>query len=216
MTDLDQLPTRLTSVMEDPSARAIARTYADAFLNAAASAEGGAEAAVEEYQSFVNDVLVPHPEFANLLTSGILGPDERLGVVDRVVGPRASQRFTGFLQVLARHDRLDLLPLILEETKLRHEERTGRKRVTVTSAQPLTEETLREVTSRLDASLPFTPIVTNTVDATIIGGLIIQIGDTVYDSSLRNRLNQLSHRLSQRSLHEIQSGRDRFCTAEGD
>ncbi|MCA9036130.1 MAG: F0F1 ATP synthase subunit delta, partial [Planctomycetaceae bacterium] len=47
------------------------------------------------------------------------------------------------------------------------------------------------------------------------GGLIIQVGDTVYDSSLRSRLQQLRGRLVEKALNEIQSGRDRFSHTEG-
>ena len=49
----------------------------------------------------------------------------------------------------------------------------------------------------------------------ILGGLIVRIGDTVYDSSLRTRLRQMSGRLRERCLHEIQRGRDRFSHSAG-
>jgi F-type H+-transporting ATPase subunit delta len=49
-----------------------------------------------------------------------------------------------------------------------------------------------------------------------LGGIVIRVGDTIYDSSLALRIKQLRERLRQRSLHEIQSGRDRFGHPEGD
>ena len=45
---------------------------------------------------------------------------------------------------------------------------------------------------------------------------ILQVGDTVYDSSLRSRLKQLKGRLVEKAFNEIQSGRDRFSHPEGD
>ena len=54
------------------------------------------------------------------------------------------------------------------------------------------------------------------VDESLIGGLVIQVGDTVYDSSLRTRIKTLAGRLTERTLNEIQSGRDRFSHPEGD
>ena len=50
----------------------------------------------------------------------------------------------------------------------------------------------------------------------LIGGIVIRVADTVYDSSLATRVAQLRDRIQQRSLHEIQSGRDRFGTPERD
>jgi F-type H+-transporting ATPase subunit delta len=88
--------------------------------------------------------------------------------------------------------------------------------VTVVSARPLPDEWRDRIRRRLEETLPFKPIIENKVDPGILGGLIIQVGDTVYDSSLQARMKQLRGRLRQRSLHEIQSGRDRFSHSEGD
>ena len=212
MADAEKPQTRVPSVMQDPSAQAIARVYADAFLNAAGD-QG--ETALVELASFLDDVLKAHPDFERVLLSGIINREDKLRLIDRVIAPRGSEMFTNFLRVLARHDRLDLLPLILAESQLKHETRMGRKRVQVRSAKVLSEETLGSIRARLDEKLPFDPILVPVVDAGMLGGVVIQIGDTVYDSSLRTRMKQLRNRLRQRSLHEIQSGRDRFSYPEG-
>ena len=214
MAEEQQLPTRPPSVMEDPSAQAIARTYADAFLNAAAGT--GVDDALEEFASFVADVLDANPKFEAILLSGIVRRDEKIKLIDRAIAPYGSELFVNFLRVLAQHDRLELLPMILGESQVRHEVRTGRQRVQVTSAQPLSEETRNDVRKRLAESLPFEPILEERTDPAVLGGLVIQVGDTVYDSSLRTRLKQLRRRLRERSLNEIQGGRDRFSHPEGD
>jgi F-type H+-transporting ATPase subunit delta len=210
----DRSRTRPPSVLEDPSAQQIARVYADAFLRAAQSA--GAQGLLDEYESFLENVLERHPEFASLLSSGVLTRDEKLAMIDRVVAPRGSASFTNFLRVLARHDRLGLLPIIFRESVKRHEEQAGRRRVQVTSARELSQSAREQIRQRLVESFPFEPILETSVDQSLLGGLVIRIGDTVYDTSLRTRLRQLRGRLLQRSLHEIQSGRDRFSHPEGD
>jgi F-type H+-transporting ATPase subunit delta len=207
------VPTRIPTVLEDPSSQAVARVYADAFLKAA---EGvGVPGALEEFASFLDDVLAKNPEFERLLTSGIVSRDEKVGIIDRVVKPLGSELFTNFLRVLARHERLGLLPIILRESAAKYEAAQGKGHVRVTSAKPLAEAELASIRQRLAASLPFDPIVDSHVDPSLLGGLVIQVGDTVHDSSLRTRLKQLRLRLRQRSLHEIQSGRDRFSSPEG-
>lgn len=207
MTENPQLQTRVSSVLEDPSAQAVARVYADGFLQAAGDRSGEL---LEEFTSLQDDVLSRNSDFAGLLMSGLLGRDEKLRLIERTIAPHASEFFTNFLRVLARHDRLDLLPSILQEVHVKHESAGGRRRVTVTSAMPLSDDVQRHVYERLNAALPFDPIIIPRVDPKVIGGLIIQVGDTVYDTSLRTRLNQLRSRLRQRSLYEIQSGRNRF------
>ena len=117
MNQPDQLQTRVSSVMEDPSAQALARTYATAFLNAAASV--GVSDALEEFQSFVNDVLAASPEFESILLSGIVSDTQKVELIDRVLAGQASDLFNNFLRVLAQHGRLELLPTILEQSQQR-------------------------------------------------------------------------------------------------
>ncbi len=207
------LPTRPSHVLEDPSAKAVATVYARSFLEAAASA--GLENPLEEMSSFVEELLHDNPRFERLLLTGATGREEKLGIIDRVVAPRAPAVFTNFLKVLANRERMELLPLILDETRLEHERQTGRRRVLITSAVELSSSQLQRIEERLRESLPFQPVVMTDVDPSLLGGIVIQIGDTVYDSSLRARLQTLKHRLRERYLHEIQSGRNRFSSPEG-
>jgi len=214
MAGKSQIKTRIESVMEDPHLGAVARIYADAFLNAVPAPQLGE--ALDEFRSFVDDILAKQPDLSRLMLSGTVSRDQKLQLIDRIVAGRASELFTNFLRVLARHDRLDLLRLILAQCDIEAEKRSGRKRVQVISARPLSEGDLSRIRERLAAELAIQPVLEPAVDPDILGGLRIRVGDTVYDGSLRARLEQLRHRVRERSLHEIQSGRDRFSHSERD
>ena len=209
-----QIKTRIESVMADPHMGAVARVYADAFLNAVPA--GQIEEALAEFRSFVEEVLEKQRDFARLLTSDMVGREQKLTLIDRIVAGRGSELFTNFLRVLARHDRLNLLPLVLAQCGIEYEKRLGRKRVQLVTAKPLPEEALAKIRDRLASVLPFQPVMEPAVDPDVLGGLRIRVGDTVYDGSLRARLKQLRHRVRERSLHEIQSGRNRFSHPERD
>jgi F-type H+-transporting ATPase subunit delta len=200
-------------VLADPSAKAVARVYAQAYLDAAKSS--GLSQPLEDLTSFHDDVLQLNPEFARLLTSEVTTRDEKVGLIDRVVAPRASQFFTNFLRVLARHERLDILPLILGEAWLEQERREGKRRVQVTTPLPLTDAQRGQIRDRLKAALPYDPVLLTETDESLLGGMVIRVGDTIFDGSLRTRLTDLKLRLRERYLHEIQSGRDRFSSPEG-
>jgi F-type H+-transporting ATPase subunit delta len=120
------------------------------------------------------------------------------------------------LSVLAKHERLELLSDVLNEVHRQFEIRSGQKRVQIVSGRALTSASIENIQRQLEQTLPFQPILEVSVDPTLLGGLVIRVGDTVYDSSLRSRLKQLRDRLRQRSIHEIQSGRDRFSHSERD
>jgi F-type H+-transporting ATPase subunit delta len=199
---------RVKRVLDDPSTQAISRVYATALLDAAGDDGAGA---VEELDSFI-DVLDAHENFRSIFLSGIMNRDEQLGVIDRVVAPRASGNFSNFLRVLAEHDRLSLLPAILVLATLELEKRNGQQRVEVVSARALDEATLERVRKQINDAFDFEPIIEPSTDPGLIGGLVIRVGNKVYDGSLRSRVNQLAKRLQQECIHEIQSGRDRFST----
>lgn len=208
-----QLQTRQSHVLEDPSSKAVARVYALAFLDAAASA--GEQNPLEELTSFHDDVLKARPEFGALLASQAVGPDQKLGILERTVTSKASPFFANFLRVLSRHNRLELIPAILDEAWLEHERRNNQRRIQVRSALALTDAQLKDISDRLRSQFQFEPILQPSVDESLLGGVVIQIGDTVYDSSLRTRVRTLRDRLRERYLNEIQSGRNRFSHSAG-
>jgi F-type H+-transporting ATPase subunit delta len=212
MADQNPQASGVTSVMEDPSSQAVARTYADALLD---SAGDGTDGVLEELGSFVDDVLAKLPELREVFFARVIGREEKIHLIDRVFGPRTTPLVANFLRVLVRHDRLELVSLIVREARLRQEVRSGKQRVQIKTAMPLSDPAKERLRQRLAESLPFDPILETQVDPSLIGGIVIRVADTVYDSSLATRVEQLRERIQQRSLHEIQSGRDRFSSAEG-
>lgn len=209
----DNLPERPSHVLQDPSAQAVARMYGRAFL--AVAEEGQAGEVLEELTSFYDDVVKGHPEFGSLLLDELISGDEKLRLIERVVAPRASELLANFLRVLAKHERLSLLPTVLEQSWREFERLSGQTRVQITSAVELGPEQIERIRDRLRSALSADPIVVPEVDPSLIGGLIVRVDDTIYDGSLRTRLQGLQRRLRERYLNEIQVGRDRFSHPAG-
>jgi len=206
--------TRPESVLEDPGARAVATLYAESFLSAAAT--NNTPSAPEELSSFLTDVLAQFPEFSDVLLSDFAGRDEKLKIISRVIAPRCSEFFANFLRVLVRHGRMELLPVINEVVVRLQETAAGRQRVKVRSARLLTSKARADIVAALNARFGFDPILEESIDPQLLGGVVLQIGDTVFDSSLRSRLKALQGRLVEKTFNEIQSRRDRFSHPEGD
>jgi F-type H+-transporting ATPase subunit delta len=210
--DLQQ-ETRVSNATEDPGVQSIARVYAVAYLDAAGPA--GINDAMAELASFVDDVLVQQPDFDRLLRGAGLARDEKLRLIERVVASRATPLFANFLKVLVKHGRVDLVPAIRRLGQLEIEKRSGRQRARVTSAVELSAETLASVQSSLGATQNCELILETRIDPSLLGGLVIRVGDTVYDGSMKTQIKQLRARLRERCLNEIQRGRDRFSHPEG-
>ena len=208
-----ELRTRIPSVMEDPGARSVAKVYAEAYLETAGTA--GIPAALEELGSFVSDVLKANPEFDHMLRTQELGVDAKLQLIERVVVPRSTAMFGNFIRVVAHHDRLELMPLIHDLAVREAERRLGQRRVKITSASELSSDTLEAIRNSVATALQVQPILETQVDPTLLGGMTIRVGDTVYDGSLKTQVKQLRVRLRERCLNEIQRGRDRFSHQDG-
>lgn len=200
--------------MVDPGTLSVAKVYAVSLLNAAEK-DQSTDAVLGEFRAMLEEVFTPHPEFERLLCGGMTSVDAKLGLINKVLAPRVSPLLVSTLKVLVHHERLDILRAVYAACQLEHEQRSGRIRVQVTSAVPLSETVLQGLRERLSQSLSADPIILASLDPQILGGLVIRVGDTVYDGSVRNRLRQLRGQLRQRCLNEVQRGRDRFSHSAG-
>jgi len=198
----------------DVGAQRVARVYAEALLNAAQK-QGQADAVFEELDSLVQDIFPVQPEFEVLLSSAAAGRKARAEVLRVVFADRASELFFNFLQVLNDNERLDLLRAIRFAYRDLHDERAGRIRVQVRSAVPLADDQQNRLAQRIREAFHIEPVLVTGVDAALLGGLHVRIGDMLYDASVRAQLDNIRTEIIARSSHEIQSQRDRFCSANG-
>ncbi|QDV29067.1 ATP synthase subunit delta, sodium ion specific [Planctopirus ephydatiae] len=199
--------TRIPSVLDDPSSLGVARVYAEALLGAA-----GDQAAdvVEELKLLTETLLNGSTGLEEIFSNRAMGRDEKLAFVEKTFSGRASDSLVRFLLVLANHDRLDLVRAVSHVAELELQKKLGQKQVHVTSAAPLSPQEYEAVVNRLKETMGLEPQVEVKVDPELVGGLVVRVGDMVYDGSLRTRLEQLRAQLRERCLNEIQRGRDRF------
>ncbi len=197
----------------DAATQEIAAIYAKALLSAAETA-GKAARIVDEAEQIVG-WLAGQPKFEQVLASELLGDDEKQGIIDRVFAPRYDGTLIDFLRVLSRRDRLGLLGPILREFDRQHSEVRGNVRVQVTTAAALPEAAAKQLAKALKPLAAGEPQLEVTVDPELIGGAVVRIGDTVYDGSVARQLQRLESQMINRSVHEIQSRRDRFRHSGG-
>ena len=201
-------PPRHPTVFDDATQH-VARVYAEAFLNAAQKSGQTAEM-VQDLDSLVNEVFAKDRYLELFLSSRAVSRERKAAALRAAFQGRASDLFVNFLLVLDDHDRLDALRSIAAAVRDLHEERTGKVRVEVRSALPLAEDQREKLRQELRASLGREPVLDARVDPELLGGLTVQVGDTLYDASIRTRLEQIRNQLIERSSYAIQSQRDRF------
>jgi F-type H+-transporting ATPase subunit delta len=195
----------------EPGAQRVARVYAEAFLNAAD--RRGQPAAVEELESLMRDVLPAQPLFAELLVSGAIGRRHKEAALRNIFDQKVSEVFLNFLLVLNDHQRLDLLPTIALAVREIMDERARRIRVRVHSAVPLADAQQSRLADEIRQTLGLEPVVETRVEPDLLGGVVVRVGDWLFDGSVRAELERIRNDIMARSSHEIQSRRDRFSTA---
>ncbi len=198
----------------DVGTERIARVYAEALFRAAQQHKQQDEV-LAELAAFVQDVLRQDPHFEAFLSSGAIGRHRKSEVIRSVFTNRASELFINALLVLNDHERLDLIrPIMLAYRELL-EDRAGRMRVLVRSAAALPDDQLGRLQEELRDTYRKEPVLETEIDPELLGGVVVRIGDWVYDHSVRTELEAIRNQIIARSSHEIQSRRDSFCLANG-
>lgn len=100
-----------------------------------------------------------------------------------------------FLGLLAAHGRMDHLPEILEAYRNFHDAGLGRARARVRSAVPLSDTERGELAARLARIVGKEVDLEESVDSTLLGGFVAQIGSLVVDGSLNGQLGRMRERL---------------------
>ncbi len=191
----------------------VGAVYAQAFLGAAAT-KGVLDEAVAELES-IAAALEANPKFESLLSSALVPHEEKTQILDRTFGGKLSPLVLDFLKVLSKHGRLDVTRAVYEQAQKLYDEQRGRVRVDVHTAVPLDGGQTSNLEASLRRILGGEPVLESTVDPSIIGGVVLRVGDTVYDGSVARQLLQVREQMINRSVHEIQSRRDRFRHSGG-
>jgi len=99
------------------------------------------------------------------------------------------------VHILVTGGLVDLLPQLHEAYEALLDEHRGRQRVEVTSAIPLDDQELERITNFLSGIIQKEVVATTVVDESILGGVVIRLGDRLLDGSARSRLEGLRNRL---------------------
>jgi F-type H+-transporting ATPase subunit delta len=132
---------------------------------------------------------------ALFLTSPVVPAEKKRAVLSALL-PGVSPEVGRFLAILARRDRLALVPEIAQVFRRLLNEHRGIAVAQVTTAVPIDERQKATIASRLGQRVGKTVTVETRVDPEILGGVIAQIGDNVLDGSVRGRLERLRRALT--------------------
>jgi F-type H+-transporting ATPase subunit delta len=171
----------------------VSRNYAEALLDLAERHEG-----IDVYQESIQSVtrlLDEDPSFRLFLETPRIDAEDKKAVVKKAFASLPVP-FVNFLLVTIDKRRQRLLSSIGRSFSDLVDARRNRAHVDVTVARNITEETKDRVAEKLSALLGKTAILHVRVNPEILGGIVVRSGDTIYDGSLRRRLDRMRRRLN--------------------
>ena len=175
-------------------AKLISKTYGEALFELAVE-ENKTDIFMEEILA-VRAAIKQNPDLSALMNHPKIVKEEKIQVMENIFKGRVSEELVGFLKLIISKDRYGEIDEILEYFLDKIKEFKGIGVAYVTTPFPLdeikksiVEDKLLETTSYNSMEMHFD------VDATLIGGMVIRIGDRVVDSTIKTKLTELEKQL---------------------
>jgi F-type H+-transporting ATPase subunit delta len=174
----------------------ISKRYARAFFEIAVE-EKQIERYFDELRQF-SSIVSQNKDLGEFLANPIFEQDAKkkvlLGIISKL---KLSGITVNFLKLLVDKKRIDVLSDIEACYRQLMDEALLKLRVTVKTAFPLSRETQDLIVSQLEKVTGKKIEVTIENDNSLLGGIVIGVGDTLYDGSIKNQLNNMRNLLGE-------------------
>ncbi len=176
-------------------AKLVSKTYGDALFELALEEEK-VDAFFEEAKTFL-EVIRKEDELVKFMRHPKIVKEEKLKTGKKIFDENFSKEFAGFLMILVQKDRFTEVEKILEYFIGRVKEYKKIGVAYVSTAAALSDRQKESVEKRLLETTAYEAFEMNyTVDETLLGGMVIRVGDRVVDTSIKSKLKSLSKQLS--------------------
>lgn len=162
--------------------------YAKAIIDIAT--ESNNTAAVNNDMGTIVSAIKENDELKDFLSNPIVNGEVKMSALSEIF-PSLQAETKGLFQLLLANKRFEILSAIAVEFNKLFDLASGIEQAVVTTAVPLTAELEVQVKNKLKEFSSNTISITNVVDASIIGGFVLRIGDKQYNASVANKLQQL-------------------------
>lgn len=167
----------------------ISKEYAEAIFSLAC--ETGEEEHVMAALETVMRVLRDAPEYMELISSPSVPVNERVHMIGESFGMMAPECVVSLMQLMCEKGRIRALGECVAEYRRLLDVKRAAMTAHVTSAVELTADEREALVAKLEAVSGHTVTLACTVDASLLGGMIVEMDGRVTDGSLRHRLQEV-------------------------
>lgn len=172
----------------------IARPYAEALFATARDDQAG----LASWSSLVSELanVASLADVREALTDPRLNAARRIDLFTSLIKTPLDDRARNFIEVLVSNNRILLLPQIAEQFELLKHQHEGTALAEITSAYPISDEQVQELVKGLEKKFGLKLKAAVTVDASLIGGVRVIVGDQVLDTSVQAQLARMRDTLA--------------------
>ena len=145
--------------------------------------------------SALGDALAEVPQLRGFFANPAITDADREIFLSRTLLPKASPLLGSFLKLLSSKGQLGLLGQICEAFDKLMDEKLGKVEVDVTVSRKLTNQELEIVRQRISTAIKKDAVIHQYVDESILGGIIIRVGDQLIDGSVSAQLESMRRKM---------------------
>ena len=176
---------------------AVLGRYARAYADVAVKNKLNPEKTVAEFQQMA-DAVNSSRELRNVWQNPAVNKEQKLGLLDAIIKHTgATALLRNFLAVLIDHRRIGNIQDVLEQFKQELDRRMGVADAKVSSIRELTSAEKKSLEQQLAGITGKSVRATYSQDATLLGGVMVRVGSTIYDGSVHGRLQRMRQELAE-------------------
>lgn len=145
----------------------------------------------------VVEVIKNNKELDNVLKSPLVDKNEKTQLIEALFNNKINNDLKNFLKILVEKGRISSLKSIELTFKELLNDKHNIIEGTVISAIALTEKQVKELEEKLSKKYNKNVTLENEVDQSILGGVLVRLGNTQIDGSVKTRLNNIKDQLTQ-------------------
>ena len=173
----------------------IADRYAQALFEVGEETQTTSEL-YQELKQLV-DILNENKDLYNFLKSPLIGREDKKNVMKNIFENQLSKNMNNFLKIVIDKDRMSAIVNIQESYKNLLNDKNNILEGTAITAVALNEKEIKDLEKNLSTKYNKNVTLTNVVEETILGGVLVKLGNEEIDGTVRTRLSKMKKQLSQ-------------------
>ena len=165
--------------------------YAKAILSLATDNQKAE--AVQADMALIGQSIANNASLENALKSPVVKLLEKAAVLDALF-PSVSSESKSLFTTLVSNKRVNILGQIATQYGILYDQGNNKENAFVTTSIPMTSELEEKVMAKLKTLTTKEVTLRKSVDANILGGFVLRVGDLQYDASVSNQLNTLKRK----------------------